>query len=130
MDLRVQSSYNLAMNGSGPFQTCGSCKQAWPDLDGFLLDPGVRLVGLFFHERLLEMSLLVFEHDCGTSISVPARRFRHLLPAPPDEEPDDPPGTVECQGHCRRLEDFGGCNQPCSNARDRDLMRLILRMKK
>jgi hypothetical protein len=99
-------------------------------LDNFLLDPGVRLVGLFFHENVLDMSLLVFEHECGTSISVPARRLRHLLPPPqPGEAQDDPRETVECQGHCRRLKDFGGCNQPCSNARDRDLMRLILRMK-
>jgi hypothetical protein len=115
------------MNASGPFQTCGSCRHAWPTLDSFILDPGVRLVGLFFHETVLEMSLLVFEHECGTSVSVPARRFRHLLPA---AESDAPQVTVECQGHCRRMEDFGGCNEPCSNARDRDLMRLILRMKK
>jgi hypothetical protein len=117
------------MKVAGSFRTCGSCGHAWPALDSFLLDPGVRLVGLFFHENQLDMSLLVFEHECGTSISVPARRFRHLIPAPPGEEAYDPRGTVECQGHCRRLKDFGGCDQPCSNARDRDLMRLILRMK-
>jgi hypothetical protein len=115
------------MSVAGPFQTCGSCGHAWPAWDSFVLDAGVRLVGLFFHENVLEMSLVVFEHDCGTSISIPARRLRHLLPeAPPGEELR---ATVECEGHCRRLKDFGGCNQPCTNARDRELMRLILRMK-
>ena len=96
---------------AGPFKTCGSCKHQWPTWDEFVLDPAVRLLGLQSEITNPDVNLLVFEHDCGSSISILSRRLRHLLPEP---EPDDPParllGTDQSRGHCLRLEDLEACD--------------------
>jgi hypothetical protein len=114
-----------------PFQTCGSCKRAWPTWESFVLDPAVRLLGLQSETTYPDANLLVFEHRCGGSVSILSRRLRHLLPKP---EPGAPRarllGTDQCRGHCLHLEDLGACDAPCSNARDRELIRLVERMKK
>jgi hypothetical protein len=114
-----------------PFQTCGACRHAWPTWDSFVLDPAVRLLGLQATITLPDVNLLVFEHDCGSSISILSRRLRHLLPEP---GPGDPParlmGTDQCRGHCLRLADLEACDAPCSNERDRELILLVQRMKK
>ena len=114
-----------------PFQICGSCRRAWSTWDGFVLDPAVRLLGLQSEIANPDFNLLVFEHGCGSSISILSRRLRHLLPAP---EPGDAPallmGTDQCRGHCLRLGDLEACDAPCSNARDRELILLLLSMTK
>ena len=116
---------------AGPFQVCGSCKRAWATWDSFVLDPAVRLLGLQSELALPDFNLLVFEHGCGSSISVLSRRLRHLLTEP---EPGEPAvrlmGTAECRGHCRYLHDLEACDAPCGNARDRKLILLVQRMKR
>ncbi|HZT30052.1 MAG TPA: hypothetical protein VFA33_09225 [Bryobacteraceae bacterium] len=115
---------------SGPFQVCGACKRAWPTWDGFVRDPTVRLLGLQSLAAKPDCNLLVFEHSCGSSISILARRLRHLLPEP---EPDVPLpvlyGTDQCRGHCRFLEDLEACVAPCHNVRDRALILLVQCLK-
>jgi hypothetical protein len=115
---------------AGPFQICGSCKRVWTTWDSFVLDPAVRLLGLQSELAIPDVNLLVFEHGCGSSISILSRRLRHLLPEP---QPGDPAirlmGTAECRGHCRYLGDLEACDAPCSNARDRTLILLVQRMK-
>jgi hypothetical protein len=120
-----------AQSGSGHFQTCGACKHAWSTWDSFILDPAVRLLGLQPVVTNPELNLLVFEHHCGSSVSILTPRLRHLLPEP---EPGEPSvrlmGTEQCRGHCRSLDDLEACDAPCSSARDRKLILLIQRMKK
>jgi hypothetical protein len=112
------------------FRTCGSCRAGWPTAAAFLEDAGVRVVGLQVAEHLPEANLVVFEHACGSSVSVRASRLRFLLPDP--AEGDDLPslyGSEECQGLCKRLEEWKVCDRPCANARDRQLLQLVLRIK-
>jgi len=114
----------------GHFQTCGACKHAWPTWDSFVLDPDVRLLGLQPVHTNPDFNVVVFEHLCGSSISILTPRLRHLLLEP---EPGEPSvrlmGTEQCRGHCRFLEDLELCDAPCSSARDRELTLLIKRMK-
>ncbi len=115
----------------GRFQACGACRRVWLTWDDFVLDPDIRLLGLQAVISHPHVNLLVFEHACGSSISILARRLRHLLPAPALGAPASRLlGTQECRGHCRRLEDIDSCDAPCSNAHDRELTRLVARMKK
>ena len=121
----------MAVNhAAAHFQTCGSCKRAWPTCDSFILDPAVRLLGLQSVPINPDFNVLVFEHRCGSSISILTPRLRHLLPEP---EPGDPTarllGSEQCPGHCRFLEDLEACDAPCSSARDRKLILLVQRMK-
>ena len=108
----------------GTFQICGSCKRAWETWEHFVLDPAVRLLGLQSEITRPDINLLIFEHSCGSSVSILSRRLRHLLP-----EPDGPTerlmGTAQCRGHCLRLEDLEACDAPCSNAKDRKLILLV-----
>jgi len=116
---------------AGPFRICGSCRHTWPAWDGFVRDPAVRLLGLQSEITRPDFNLLVFEHACGSSISILCRRLRHLLPEPePDERPARLMGTAECRGHCLHLQDLEMCDAPCSNARDRELILLVQRVKK
>lgn len=121
----------MAIKGTAAtFQKCGSCKRGWRTCDSFVLDPAVRLLGLQPVVTNPDYSVLVFEHRCGSSISILAPRLRHLLPEPDD---GNPParlmGTEECRGHCRLLEDLEACDAPCSSARDRRLLLHVHRMK-
>jgi hypothetical protein len=84
------------------------------------------LLGLQVQTTNPDFNVLIFEHRCGSSISILTPRLRHLLPEP---ELAEPPallmGTEQCRGHCRSLADLKACEAPCSNARDRTLILLI-----
>lgn len=111
-----------------PFQTCGSCRVGWDSWDTFVVDPRIRLLGLQAVPHVDDASLLVFEHACGSSISILTKRLRHLLPGPADGWPSLR-GTDQCPGHCVSLADLAACDRPCSNARDRDLIELVERLR-
>jgi hypothetical protein len=115
---------------SGPFRTCGACKSAWPTWDGFVQDPAVRFIGLQSVAVEPDCNLLVFEHGCGSSVSVLARRLRYLLPDA--ESVVELPilfATGECRGHCHVPSDLETCDAPCGNVRDRSLILLIQCLK-
>ncbi len=109
------------------FKTCGACQQRWASWDAFVGDPGVRLLGLQALADVPDASVLVFEHRCGSSISVLTRRLLHLLPLPDPAQADWPSlrGTAECRRHCFTLEDHAPCDRHCRNARDRELLTLV-----
>jgi hypothetical protein len=116
---------------SAAFRVCGACKHAWPTWHEFVQDPAVRLLGFQSLAAKPGSNLLVFEHSCGSSISVLAKRLRHLLP----ELVSDAPlpvlfGADECRGHCRSIEDLEACDALCGNVRDRALILLIQCLKK
>jgi hypothetical protein len=103
----------------------------WATWRDFVLDPELRLLGLQAVPSLPDANVLVFDHCCGTSISLLVRRVRHLLPGL-DEEPL-PPATLgygECRRHCQQLEDFVACDRPCPKARDRRIVLAILRLRR
>ena len=115
---------------SEPFRACGACRERWATSAAFLEDARLSVVGLQVAEHMPEANLLVFEHACGSSVSVRASRLRFLLPDP--AEGGDLPslwGTEECQQLCRRLDEWKACDRPCVNARDRSLLQLVLRIK-
>jgi hypothetical protein len=107
-----------------PFQVCGSCQNVWPTWESFVTDPAVRLLGLQSVINRQDINLLVFEHSCGSSISIFSRRLHHILP-----EANGAPvrllGTDQCRGHCVKVDDFEACDAPCANARDRTLVRFL-----
>ena len=113
-----------------PFATCGSCAHAWPTWDDFVRDSQLRLLGFQGTLGHPDTNLLVFEHRCGSSVSVLTKRLRHLLPDHPARHWPSLLGTIECPGHCLSLADLEACDRPCSNARDRDLIKLVQGIKR
>jgi hypothetical protein len=111
------------------FQKCGSCGRRWGQWQEFVMDPGIRLLGMQVNFSLPESNLFVFEHDCGSSVSVLARRLRSCLQV---AEPQGAPnrfGSEQCGGHCTKLEDLEACDRDCANAADRKLIQMLLAMK-
>ncbi len=96
-----------------------------------MLDPAIRLLGFQAVENLPDANLIVFEHKCGSSISVLAKNLRHVLPIT-DRDPHLPVlfGSEACREHCRLVEDLEACDRPCANSRDRRLIQLLLQMKR
>lgn len=107
------------------FRVCGACRTSWSDWDEFVADPGVRLLGLQAVLGLADASLLVFEHRCGSSVSILTRRLRYLLPLDGSEAWPSMRFTEQCPGHCYSLPDHLQCDQHCLHARDRRLLTLI-----
>ncbi len=117
--------------GRMPFRTCGSCRKEWSHWRDFVLDPGLRLLGLQAYPELPDANLLVFEHRCGTSVSVLASRLRPKF-GNAGEGSKLPLllGTESCNGHCRLIEDLQDCDRACTNARDRHMLLRLLEMRK
>lgn len=108
-----------------PVKVCGSCGRPWRSWEDFLADPHLRLLGLQAVTRVPDANLLVFEHRCGSSVSLLTKRLQHLIPEHPADGWRSLRGTEECRRHCLHLEDHGTCDRPCRHARDRDLLALV-----
>ena len=129
--MRIVMESEEVQPGEEAFRTCGSCGQVWRSWEEFVRDPGLRLLGLQAMVNLPDANLLVFEHRCGSSVSVLASRFRQHLPESQDFSGGSSfRGTDLCSGHCLRLENLQECDQPCINARDRRLIVKLMEMKR
>jgi hypothetical protein len=109
-----------------PFRLCGSCMTEWPSWYDFVVDPEIRLLGLQAVPNVPDGNLLVFDHACGTSISLLVRRIRPFLEQEDVSHPEEPLGYEECRRHCPELKDLVACDRPCVKARDRAIVRAIL----
>ena len=112
-----------------PVKTCGSCGHPWTSWDDLLADPHLRLLGLQAVTRVPDANLLVFEHRCGSSVSLLTKRLRHLIPEHPADAWPSLRGTEQCRRHCLHLEDHAACDRHCMHARDRDLLDLVERLQ-
>ena len=116
---------------TGVFRVCGACGHVWRSWEEFVRDPGVRLLGLQAITSVPDANLLVFEHRCGSTVSVLASRFRQLLPDSQDfSGRPSLRGTDQCSQYCLSLDSLEQCNKPCINARDRRLILRLLEMKR
>ena len=108
------------------FKTCGMCGKVWPAWQDFVVDPRLRLLGLQAIPRSPDANALVFEHECGTTVSILATKLRHLLSDLHVGEGLPPLyGTALCNKHCSRLEDLSACDNECRNSGDRRLTLLV-----
>ena len=114
---------------SGAFRTCGACRRRWATAEEFLDDPEVRVLGLQVAGHVPEANLIVFDHVCGSSVSLLTDRLRFLHPELPDPAHGDLFTSEQCKQHCLKLEDWTTCERPCINSRDRRLLRAVLARK-
>lgn len=109
---------------TGVFKVCGSCRRTWSTWEEFVTDPEVRLLGLQSRASLPEATVLVFEHFCGSSVSILASRLHHLVPHHPGARWPCLCDTDACPGHCLDFRDHGRCVECCRLAMDREILAI------
>ena len=115
---------------TAPIRTCGSCGSQWQRWNDFFQDPKVRILGLQVVPDLPEANLMVFEHACGSTISVLASRLRHLVAGSrPAADAPSLYGSDACGQECRLIENLNLCDRRCRNSTDRQLAILIHAVK-
>jgi hypothetical protein len=113
-----------------PFRACGSCGKEWANWEDLILDPRLRLLGFQVDVRYPDANLLVFEHRCGSSVSVLASRLRPFFrEIEKDSGLPSLYGTHTCNKYCSQIENLVACDRRCANARDRHMIQLLLKMK-
>ena len=93
------------------FKSCKICHHVWPDQESFLSDPDVTLVGYQVNFVSLEEGLFLFNHSCGTTMSLWASEFMNLSDGPiAAERLTD---SEHCLGRCPNKEDLEPCDGRC-----------------
>lgn len=107
------------------FKVCGSCRHMWPTWQAFVTDPEVRLLGLQSPAAVPDANVLVFEHGCGSSVSILTRRLRHLVPDHPALGWPSLRETDGCPRHCLDRADRSPCGERCRHAMDREILAMV-----
>lgn len=103
-----------------PFTTCSKCGHSWPSLSDFVADANVWSIGYQIHFERLDQGLFFFNHDCGTTLSVPVSAFHELHDGPILQRRAQ--DSTDCPGHCLRRDDLQGCRIPCECSSVRDIL--------
>ncbi|MFZ2655821.1 MAG: hypothetical protein WAX69_12900 [Victivallales bacterium] len=110
------------------FKKCSGCGASWSDRSLFLSDPKVSLVGYQVHFQDLELGLFLFNHECGSTISIEAKNFTDLYKGPVFK--DKKTGTGQCGGLCLHSEELSPCPARCECAYVREVLSIIDSWKK
>lgn len=109
-----------------PFKICPECAYTWKTRDDFLEDPFVCLVGFQINFKETESGHYLFNHilegnRCDTTLAVGVEPFLSLHKGPMFNEIKF--GSLECEGHCKNVEDLSLCPVECKNAVARKIMQ-------
>ena len=105
------------------FKHCDVCGKAWPIRGDFLADPEVDLVGYQVNFTDLVTGLLLFDHDCGTTLAISALEFRDLYDGPIFRSRRT--GEDDCPGYCLHTDELRPCPARCECAFVRDLLQIV-----
>jgi len=106
-----------------PFKTCHVCNKAWTNRNEFLDDGDITIIGYQVHFKELTEGLFLFNHFCGSTISVRAGLFKDLYSGPMFEERLT--GTDECSGYCLVEHELRPCPAKCDCAYAREIVQII-----
>ena len=103
------------------------CKTCWASRDDFLNDDAVELAGYQANFKNLDEGYFLFNHmakGCGTTIAIEVASMMDLYDGPVYET--SKLGSDQCSGYCLTVDNFQRCEQPCRNARVREVMAVIV----
>jgi len=89
----------------------------------FLQDPELKIIGYQANFDELQMGLLLFNHCCGTTMSIYAKAFVDLYKGPIYKRRAT--GSKECQGLCLDKDDLHSCPVQCECAYVREVVAII-----
>jgi len=110
------------------FKTCQTCAYRWMTRADFLTDNHISLVGYQVNFNKLEAGLFLFNHNCGTTLSMQVKDFKDLYNGPIYR--DRCTGKEECPGYCLRKDKLDPCLAKCECAFVREIMQLIKQIPK
>lgn len=105
------------------FKQCPSCRKKWPDYTEFLADPCLKLIGYQMFLEELKEGLFLFNHSCGTTLSITVETLAHLYNGPVHEKRAI--GSDNCPGFCLFENETGPCSEECDCAYVRSIMQII-----
>lgn len=110
------------------FQACTACQTKWKSQPDFLSDPNLSIVGLQVSFEDLIEGLILFNHSCGTTFSLPVSQFQNLYDGTifPDRATD----SDECPAYCLNKEDLRPCPAQCECAFVREIVQKIKKWPK
>jgi hypothetical protein len=118
----------MSVPQSVSFKICSRCGFVWPGRTSFLSDPSLHLIGYQVHFEELTAGLILFNHSCGTTLSIQAKEFQDLYSGPMFSERLN--GTEECQESCLHEDDLRPCPAKCECAYVREVLQVILNWPK
>ena len=110
------------------FYKCSCCKHLWSDVDSFLGDSDIILVGYQVHFEELKSGFFYFNHSCGTTLGLLVSNFTHLYNGPIFT--DRLNEADKCPGYCVHANNLKTCPLKCECTSIREIMQVIKNYKK
>lgn len=111
-----------------PFRACTICSAVWPAREDFLTDPEISIIGYHVDFQDITAGLFMFNHVCGTTISLAVAELTDLYDGPVFKVRKT--GTEGCPGYCLRENALGGCQAKCECAFVREILQIVRKWPK
>ena len=106
------------------FKRCTFCGYLWPSRKDFLEDASTGLIGYQVNFDNINLGFFLFNHlACGTTLSIPAGKFKDLSKSPPYSE--KLLGTEQCPEYCLHENSLDPCPAKCECAYVRDIIQNV-----
>ena len=105
------------------FKACPNCGYRWPTRDAFMADADLKLLGYQPNFVILSKGLFLFNHRCGTTVSVKVHHFSDLYQGPVFDDPLF--GSSECLGYCLHRSELRPCPSECECSYVRYILDLL-----
>jgi len=105
------------------FKTCPSCEKLWPTRQQFIDDPRLKLIGYQVNFKELKTGLFLFNHSCGTTMSLKVEKFVDLYDGPVFTERKT--GSDQCLGLCLHRSELRPCPAKCECAFVREIIQIL-----
>jgi hypothetical protein len=113
----------------GVIKQCPCCGYVWGTRDALLCDPQLVVVGYQVNFEELLLGFFLFSHlACGSTIALPAGRFRDLYDGP--VYASRATGTQDCPEYCLRRAELDVCPAQCECAYVREILQIVRRWPK
>jgi hypothetical protein len=105
------------------FKKCSKCNHTWLNRELFLADNEIEIIGYQVDFKDLTEGLFLFNHVCGTTISIKARVFTDLYDGPVFKRRMT--DSDECAGYCRIRNNVFSCNAKCECSYVRNVIQIV-----
>ena len=116
------------MNQISYFKHCKPCRFKWGDLNDFLGDPEIEIIGYQANFDNLSAGTFLFNHSCGATLAIHVRDFNDLHQGPIFKERAF--RSDECPEYCLYQDQLDKCLARCECAFVRNIIDIIKKWPK